>query len=293
MSGATESLGHKLSGAADLRAVVRSMKAMAASSIGQYEKAIESLDEYRRSVELGLSACLRWSAVVAPPVARSKPCAGAVIFGSDQGLVGRFNETLMDCVVQALGRSPATTRRIWAVGERVRDLITDSAFVAPQVSSVPSSVEAITSLVNQILVEVEAALEMGDVGEIHLFHNRPTAFGSYEPVCTQLLPLDRAWQQKLAGLKWPTQNLPEVVETAQPAIAAFIREYLFVLLFQACAESLASENASRLAAMQRAEKNIEQILADLRRRFQRTRQESIDEELFEVVAGYEALESRT
>ena len=74
-----------------------------------------------------------------------------------------------------------------------------------------------------------------------------------------------------------------------PTLEAFIREYLFVLLFQACAQSLASENASRLAAMQRAEKNIEQVLEELNRTFHRVRQESIDEELFEVVAGYESL----
>jgi F-type H+-transporting ATPase subunit gamma len=62
-----------------------------------------------------------------------------------------------------------------------------------------------------------------------------------------------------------------------------------VLLFQACAESLASENASRLAAMQRAEKNIGEILEQLNRTFHRIRQESIDEELFDVISGYEAL----
>jgi len=72
-------------------------------------------------------------------------------------------------------------------------------------------------------------------------------------------------------------------------LQALIREYLFVLLFQACAESLASENASRLAAMQRAEKNIKEILEDLNRTFHRIRQEAIDEELFDVVAGFEAL----
>jgi F-type H+-transporting ATPase subunit gamma len=64
---------------------------------------------------------------------------------------------------------------------------------------------------------------------------------------------------------------------------------LFVVLFQACAESLAAENASRLAAMQRAEKNIKEILEDLNGKYRRLRQESIDEELFEVVAGYESL----
>ena len=70
---------------------------------------------------------------------------------------------------------------------------------------------------------------------------------------------------------------------------AFIREYLFIALFKACAESLASENASRLAAMQRAEKNIDSLLTNLNRTFYRQRQSSIDEELFDVIAGFNAL----
>ena len=63
----------------------------------------------------------------------------------------------------------------------------------------------------------------------------------------------------------------------------------FVSLFKACAESLASENASRLAAMQRAEKNIDELVENLNQTFRRLRQTSIDEELFEVLAGYESL----
>ena len=47
-------------------------------------------------------------------------------------------------------------------------------------------------------------------------------------------------------------------------LRALIREYLFVSLFRACAESLASENASRLAAMQRADKNINELLEELK-----------------------------
>lgn len=60
-------------------------------------------------------------------------------------------------------------------------------------------------------------------------------------------------------------------------------------LFRACAESLASENASRLAAMQRAETNIDQLHDELQHSFQRLRQSGIDEELFDLVAGFEAL----
>jgi F-type H+-transporting ATPase subunit gamma len=292
VSGATEALGRKIAGAQDLKAVVRSMKALAASSIGQYEKAIESLDGYYRTVELGLSACLRRTRsapYAAPKMPASAPAVGAVMFGSDQGLVGRFNEVLMEFAVGRLEALPGKTKQIWAVGERMRALVTDAGLPASSLLSVPNSVDAITALVGQILIEIEAGRERGDVVEIYIFHNHPISAAAYEPVGKQLLPLDRLWQDTLAALRWPTKNLPEVIEAAAPTLEAFIREYLFVLLFQACAESLASENASRLAAMQRAEKNIEQILEDLNRTFHRVRQESIDEELFEVIAGYESL----
>jgi hypothetical protein len=78
----------------------------------------------------------------------------------------------------------------------------------------------------------------------------------------------------------------------EPTLRALIREYFFVSLFRACAESLASENASRLAAMQRAEKNIDELQEELNRTFHRLRQSSIDEELFDVFSGFEILASQ-
>ena len=72
-------------------------------------------------------------------------------------------------------------------------------------------------------------------------------------------------------------------------LRALIREYLFISVFRACAESLASENASRLAAMERADKNIDELLENLRSTFHRLRQSGIDEELFDVISGFEAL----
>ena len=88
---------------------------------------------------------------------------------------------------------------------------------------------------------------------------------------------------------WPSGNLPELFGDREQTLRALVREYLFVSLYQACAESLASENASRLAAMQRAEKNIDELVAHLTQSFRRLRQSSIDEELFDVLSGYESL----
>jgi len=290
MSGATDSLGRKIAGAQDLDAVVRSMKALAASSIGQYEKSVEALHDYTRTVELGLSACLRIEP--ASTAANLRPAAGgigAVVFGSDQGLVGRFNEVLMEFAVRTLQSLPGKITQAWTVGERMHDLLTDAGLPVSCILSVPNSAAAIAPLVGRILIAIQTARERGAVREVYIFHNQPQASAVYRPVAKRLLPLDSLWRRELTALPWPTQNVPEVIERTASALDAFIREYLFVLLFQACAESLAGENASRLAAMQRAEKNIEQILEELNRTFHRVRQESIDEELFEVIAGYESL----
>ena len=124
---------------------------------------------------------------------------------------------------------------------------------------------------------------------MYVFHNRPKAGALYEPVSQRLLPLDREWQRGLAKIPWPTKKLPEVMSDGTTTLRALIREYLFISLFGACAESLASENASRLAAMQRADKNIDELLETLHGTFHRLRQTNIDEELFDVISGFEAL----
>jgi F-type H+-transporting ATPase subunit gamma len=66
MSDTTASLRRKIGGAGDLQSVVRTMKAVAASSIGQYEKSVRALADYYRTVELGLGACFGKERIGAP-----------------------------------------------------------------------------------------------------------------------------------------------------------------------------------------------------------------------------------
>ncbi len=290
MSAGAEELQRKIAIAGDLESVVRSMKALAASSIGQYEKAVEALEAYSRTVELGLSACLRGAPPIPSPprsASRDGRAIGAVVFGSDQGLVGRFNEVLLEFATRELDAFPGR-RMIWAVGERIHALVPDSDLKSARLLPVPTSVHAITALVGRILIEIQAARDTEQIGEVHLFHNRPGAGAINEPVGQRLLPLDERWRDRFCARPWPTKRVPDVIEGDTPTLQAFVRGYLFVRLFQASAESLAGENASRLASMQRAEKNIQDLLVELKRRFHRVRQQSIDEELFDVIAGYEA-----
>jgi F-type H+-transporting ATPase subunit gamma len=292
MSDTMAGLRRQINSAGDLQSVVRTMKALAASSIGQYETSVRALADYYRTVELGLSACLRESEPAALMVERKGQtdarAVGAVVFGSDQGLVGQFNDVVADYANTTLAALPGKAH-VWAVGERVHARLADASLPLAGLFTVPNSVKAITPLVGQILVQSETHLSLGEINELHLFYNRPTSGSVYTPVSQRLLPLDEHWRRELAERPWPTRSVPEVMGGGTATLRVLIREYLFVSLFRACAESFASENASRLAAMQRADKNIDELLEHLNGTFQRLRQSGIDEELFDVVAGFEAL----
>jgi len=293
MSESIEVLRRKISSADDLGSVVRTMKALAAASIVQYERAVRSLADYYHAIELGLYVCVRGA--TGPRMVREsrrlsvQRMIKAIVLGSDQGLVGQFNDQLAGFVSGQLKNAPGQ-KTVLAVGERISGRLQDVGFSVSTTYSVPNSVIGITPLVSQILVDQE---NENQESETYIFHNRPAGTQGYEPAKQRLLPLDATWLAAFSQMRWPTQLLPEVLGPGEPALAALIHEYLFVSLFKACAESLASENTCRLAAMQRAQRNIDELLDQLRMVFNQTRQTSIDEELFDVISGFEALASKT
>ena len=166
MSDSLASLRRKIGGAGDLKSVVRSMKALAAASIGQYEKSVLALSDYYHTVELGLVVCLRMRAGTATVRTERAPAAAkavsAIVFGSDQGLVGQFNDVLADFVAKTLEALPGE-KKVWAVGERVESRLADAGLTPAGLFAVPTSVDAITPLVDQILIEGETHYGKGEI----------------------------------------------------------------------------------------------------------------------------------
>ncbi|WP_100644545.1 F0F1 ATP synthase subunit gamma [Alteromonas facilis] len=291
MSNTSANLRHKINNASDLKGVVRTMKALAAASISQYESSVGALAHYYRTVELGLSASLRSSHSAILPISRSRAegCndrVSAIVFGSDQGLVGQFNEDVADFAVKTLAKL-AVNPQVFVVGERISARILDRGLNIVQGFAVPTNINAITGLVRKIQIESETSGLFHENTQLYIFHNQPVTMAQYRPVSQRLLPLDRQWQHKMASMPWPTKILPEILCSSTETMGALIREYIFISLYRACAESLSSENASRLTAMQRAEKNIDEQLQNLGQEFHQLRQNSIDEELSDLLAGYE------
>ena len=291
MNETIEALRQKMGKARTLGSVVRTMKTLAASNIKQYEEAVRSLIVYYRAVELGLSASLQgmdshYSRFSNPE--NKTHLTIAVVFGSDQGLVGSFNDQLTSVVTHKLEELSGKII-ILAVGERIQSRLTDAGHKPEELFAVAGSVNAITPLVGDLLAAVEKLREKEAMIQLYLFYNSPESREIYHSLSKRLLPLDVTWEREIRLTIWPTKAIPEMLSGSDTVRWALVREYLFVSLFRACAESLASENASRLSAMQRAEKNIDDILEELSRLYNNRRQSGIDAELYDVMSGFNSL----
>jgi len=143
-----EALKRKIGSAEDLETVVSTMKTLAAVSIRQYETAVESLTDYYATIEDGLRMVL-WQAteVSASGPPKADAGTGAIVFGSDQGMCGQFNEQIVNYAID-LRHDSDKPDRDWsflAVGARAGDRLQDAGFEVDRELSVPGSAAGITN----------------------------------------------------------------------------------------------------------------------------------------------------
>jgi F-type H+-transporting ATPase subunit gamma len=287
-----EQLRKKIHSGEQLHSIVKTMKTIAAVSIRQYERAVQSLAVYSQTVELGLQVVLKnRPAEVRTTRAKDLHRLGVVVFGSDQGMCGQFNEQIASHAAKTIeGMASGVERRpILAIGERVVGVLERMGQPVEERLPVPSSLAGITPAVQDILLKIDVWRSRDEIDQLLVFHNQPASGSSYRPRTLRLLPIDRRWLEELEAREWPTHVLPTFTMDWGALLSTLVRQYLFVALYRACAESLSAENASRIASMQAAEKNIEEKLEELNMLFRHERQRAITEELFDIVSGFEAL----
>jgi len=290
-----ESLRRQIHSTRRLRSVVRTMKVLSLTSIRQCERAVEALEAYDETVQLGLRAALRARRRL--PDLRDGPASrpesvGMIVIGSTWGMCGRFNEQLAEHVAQEIDYLRAQPVTLLALGDYVPGPLERHGVTPGAHGETPESVEGITRRVEELLLRVEAWRREDGISRLLLFYNDPSTGSTYDTRKRQLLPLDIDWLHRLRHRPWPTKMLPNARTEWHPLFVALVREYLFVSLHRAFAESLASEHSSRLAAMQRAETNVDERLQSLNARFHRRRQTAVTEEVLDIMAGFEALQAR-
>lgn len=296
MAQTLEALQNRIENVEELQSVVKTMKVMAAVNIRHYERAVDALADYNRTIEIGLQISLRHRPEEIKIAQRvlSGPL-GVIVFGSDQGMVGQFNQEIVRHTFKLLqkGRLAERDIRLLAIGRRVAVRLEQAGQRPTEFLHVPGSLAGVTPLVQELLIRVERWREERGIEQTLLFYNAPTRGSSYRARAQQLLPVDPRWLLELENRAWPMRGLPTYTLDWDTLFAELIREYFFVTLFRAFTESLASENASRLASMQAAEKNIEDRLEQFNNQYHHLRQSSITEELMDVISGYEVLSKQS
>ncbi|NMC75222.1 MAG: F0F1 ATP synthase subunit gamma [Geobacteraceae bacterium] len=290
----TEAIKSRIVTVTLLESVVRTMKTLAAVSIRRQEKAIQSLAEYSRTIEMGLVILLRQGAgeLLEQP-SGEKDSLGGVVLGSDQGLCGRFNEQIVSFSCEQLRElEPDPSRRnILCVGGRAHSHLVESGWKVDVAHPAPVSETGILSAVQSILMTLDQWKSRLGIGRVVVCYNS-LLFGTVcAPRLLHLIPFDRERLRELADRSWPGPTIPLFTMERRRLFSLLIRHSLFASLYGALADSLAAENASRLASMQAAERNIGERLDELNLRFRDLRQGAITEELLDIVAGFEVMTS--
>lgn len=280
----------------ELHTLVRTMKALSAANIRQYELATKALAGYYQTIEHGLHVVLRDMEPSRMTLLQPhQPLRlAAIIFGSDHGLCGRFNEEIAEFALAHLESTPTDpeNRLFLAVGARVAASLEHAGQAIEENFLVPGSASQITATVQQILLKVDEWREQTGIHYVYLFYHRHIGSKHYAPTSLELLPINLRHFHSLWEKRWPSRSLPLFTLPRETLLSRLLHQYLFVSIFRACAESQASEHSSRMLAMQAAERNLDERLEEVTILFRRARQNEITAELLDIVAGYEALTGR-
>ncbi|MDW7671753.1 MAG: FoF1 ATP synthase subunit gamma [Bacillota bacterium] len=280
-----QSIKRSINSAESLQSIVSTMKAHASSVITQFQNAAAASMAYRHVLDRGLYVVLTTDEEQTPRQHDAKGSDIHILFGSDHGLAGRFNERIVTFAQQNI--TPGAEDVILVVGQQILTRL-EEGFKVDTVFPVPQTEEGITSMVQRLLLAIDDIRERVTVGRILLYYNKPQEAASFTEETERLFPIDLAELAK-SKVEWESNTLPTYFVSRKNVFSHLIQHYFFITLYRAFCYSLASENASRLASMQAAEKNIDERLVELNAKYRRQRQNQITEEVNDVISGFKAI----
>jgi F-type H+-transporting ATPase subunit gamma len=277
-----------INSAENLQSIVGTMKAHASSNINQFQDAAKASMEYRNVLDMSLYVVLSEEEEIEPLEEVDEGDILHIVFGSDHGLAGRFNERMSNFALENIPKQE--NNKIIIIGQQVfqrlrGDLDIYKSFMQPQTT------DNISSMVNKILLEIDELRDKTSIKEIILYYNRPEDNSTFIEDTEILFPID-LFELAEDKVIWDSKSIPTYFVEKEQIVSDLIRQYFFITLYRAFCYSLASENASRLASMQSAEKNIDERLEELNYEYRRERQNSITEELNDVVSGFKAIRGK-
>lgn len=274
-----------------IKQVVSTMKALSGANIKKYEKIVKILYTYKSNVELALQAVMMHNDKInineLEFIGQSKNKKAnnlVVIFGSNQGLCGRFNDKIANFLIDDIEN--IDNNKVIVVGERLSMLLSNTKLKIFKTIPVPNSIENISNTIYELLSIIEEEIENKTINKVFLYYtaNDDTMNGTLTK--NRLIPIDKKILENAQKKVWPTNNIPYWQVDTKTLIVDLLKQYIFVGLNDALVNSIASEQKNRLLTLQNAENNINDLIRTKNLEYNQKRQSTITNELLDVVTGY-------
>ncbi len=281
MAGSLE-LERKIENLKTIHEIVSSMKALATLTVRKVERLLPTIRMYNDHVHQSMGEILYhfpYLAEVSIPVGRK---TAYVVFTSEQGLCGTFNERLLD---YCQGLQDISKAIFIISGKRGQDEAFSRGLPVLKALKGPVSVDGIDTRVINLTVELYELYRKGAFDELSVIFAVHRRVGEYRIISNKVLPPDMGkFAKRKASIKEPL-----VYMNPEDVLERLVEEHLLISLYRAYAESLASENSSRLRSMDSAVQNIDKKMDELTTLYNYVRQEEVTAEVIEIISGYESL----
>lgn len=269
------SIQEKIISTESLRSIVTSMKAHASANIVQFEHAAKASDTYREVLDMALYVALlkerkNWSLGE-----MEKGRTIHIVFGSDFGLAGRFNERIAEFARKRIPNDPEDV--VIVIG---RQLLTrlEADYSIKEVFSVPQGEDTISLMVLNLLSAIERIKEEASINKILLYYIRLTSGNYMQEEREVLFPINPLHFTK-KNVDWATRSIPDYHMDQERLVSDIINQYYFLTIYRSICLSIISENTIRISSMDSAKKSIDERFVELKRLQRKERQEAITNEL--------------
>lgn len=270
-----------------IRGIVKTMKTLSAINAAPYEQAAQAIEAYHQVVLQGFSA-LAFCAPQLVQLLPSRPIQRHLIlvFGSDHGLCGNYNEQVAEQVQVFCQAKPEQQTVLLCIGAQMHHALTELGFMPQQLFMPPASAEGIGRLASELVTAIEHFSRGEQLTElaVSLAFTERAEYGSRAPVLKALLPLEQKLLQP--ERHWPSRSLPNFQGSFESLLSSLLQQHLFVSVFRASAEAMVTENAARLALMQQAEQSVDERLDEVKGAMTAVRQDEITTELMDIIIGH-------
>ena len=272
----TKQIDEKIRKYRELGKIIISMKSIASANVKRAQNLIESLREYEMNLIDSISTLLsHFPNLTIERIEGGKSLV--VVYGSDLGLCGVFNEKVSKKAQDVFGKSENLLGYL-IVGKKLADIM-DSKVL--KVFSAPTHYEAIYARASELIDEI-SKLFKENISEIYTIFNEFLGIGSYRPTVRRIFPFE-VKREKVSEIP-PIVDIPP-----QEILIGLIVDYIFARIYRAYLESFLSENGVRLMNMNNASSSIERNLEKLKLERNYYRQEEITAEIEEIMSAYKVI----